>query len=820
MDWNTSQQDDEDQALYIIEKLRSSSAEVMHVKVPTKLHSERLPSGQRGFSISFMRAVLRFYRSNKAHKLDMSAICKKRGLTMNICELTRSTGLSLVESCVMIAEREGLDTSRLFAKATTYFSYASQSSLADVAAAVERSVNRLHADETEQFVWMDVLCASQNLLNGRYEDTDNYPRGTEGYAARKEDMDHLFDNAMKECSSIICHLAPLIDEWRVPPQQPYLRADFGDPPSHWNRKGPRAMSRAWCIYELASMAKRGVRVIVELEPDDEKYLQQLIRSAVGVVASMISAIDVNDSQLSNATDRNFLAGRIKAAGGYGEVNKLVVATLRDWLIGAMREALAAEEDKEDLGAEDLDMMDGLGDLLMERGQLEEAETMYRRALMFRIAEYGDDHPNTLFSVNNLAILLTERGKLDEAEPLYRRALAGYDARLKNSKHANTMGVCNNLAGLLYTKGRLDEAESLFRRALEGRDVTLGKKHPDTLATAESLAILLKKQNKHDEVVPLYRRALKVKETTLGMTHPNTLNVVLNLAMLFEKLVLYNEAEKHYRRALEGYETTLGKTHPSTLMSLKSLATLLRNTRKYEDAEHLYLRDLETKETKFGVTHNETMKSVNNLGVVLYNQAKYHEAEPYLRRALEGREAALGLSHPDTLKSVSNLAGLFANQSRYAEAEPLYRRAFKRGETALGADHPSTLESLNNLALLLMNQGKLDEAETLYKRAIMGNEVAHGAAHPNTLASVINLALLLKQQGRHREAEKLRKMCLTVEGAKMFDKIAPPRMGPTVSESINGSAKSGEYYYDTSQRYDNNDEYCDYYGGAYSVDIEI
>ena len=38
------------------------------------------------------------------------------------------------------------------------------------------------------------------------------------------------------------------------------------------------------------------------------------------------------------------------------------------------------------------------------------------------AKLGEDHPNTLTSLNNLAAILEARGHLAEAEPLYREAL--------------------------------------------------------------------------------------------------------------------------------------------------------------------------------------------------------------------------------------------------------------------------------------------------------------------------------------------------------------------------------------------------------------
>ena len=58
-----------------------------------------------------------------------------------------------------------------------------------------------------------------------------------------------------------------------------------------------------------------------------------------------------------------------------------------------------------------------------RGQLAEAEPLYRRDMEGREAVLGATHPDTLTSVNNLAEFLKAQGKFDEAELLFRRALA-------------------------------------------------------------------------------------------------------------------------------------------------------------------------------------------------------------------------------------------------------------------------------------------------------------------------------------------------------------------------------------------------------------
>jgi tetratricopeptide (TPR) repeat protein len=84
-------------------------------------------------------------------------------------------------------------------------------------------------------------------------------------------------------------------------------------------------------------------------------------------------------------------------------------------------------------------------------------------------------------VSNLASVLRDKGELFEAEGLYRRALDARERTL-GADHADTLWSVNGLAQLLSDKGErreLNEAEALFQRALERRTTNLGADHVDT-----------------------------------------------------------------------------------------------------------------------------------------------------------------------------------------------------------------------------------------------------------------------------------------------------------------------------------------------------
>lgn len=78
---------------------------------------------------------------------------------------------------------------------------------------------------------------------------------------------------------------------------------------------------------------------------------------------------------------------------------------------------------------------------------------------------GEDHPDTLQSINSLAVLFQTLGKSAEAEPYLREALEK-SLRVLGQEHPTTLAFVNNVGGLLESQGKLAEAEAYYREALE------------------------------------------------------------------------------------------------------------------------------------------------------------------------------------------------------------------------------------------------------------------------------------------------------------------------------------------------------------------
>ena len=60
-------------------------------------------------------------------------------------------------------------------------------------------------------------------------------------------------------------------------------------------------------------------------------------------------------------------------------------------------------------------------------------------------------------------------------------------KLLGEEHPQTLGSMNNLALVLDSQGKYEEAELIHRQTLELRKKVLGKEHPETLTSMNNLA---------------------------------------------------------------------------------------------------------------------------------------------------------------------------------------------------------------------------------------------------------------------------------------------------------------------------------------------
>ncbi len=296
------------------------------------------------------------------------------------------------------------------------------------------------------------------------------------------------------------------------------------------------------------------------------------------------------------------------------------------------------------------------------------------------------------------------GLWEESRSCNERAL-GLRKDLLGDEHMQTIQSLNAVAIISFRQGRYDEAATHFQECLRIKQQVLGDDNPETAKAMNNLAMVQSMRGKHTEAERVFRQGFEMRTRLLGHDHADTLSSLNNLAISIWKQGRPGEAEKLFRQCLEARERTLGKEHPITLSSLNNLAGTLIAQERLDEAEGLNRRCLKISRRVRGDDHPTTLMSLSNLAETLMAQGRFDEAEELLRQCLEARQRVLGAEHPEVEYTLADLAETLVGAGRSREAETLIRQL-------LTWSKHQTLRSMSILCISLLQQDRLDEAQSL------------------------------------------------------------------------------------------------------------
>jgi non-specific serine/threonine protein kinase/serine/threonine-protein kinase len=352
----------------------------------------------------------------------------------------------------------------------------------------------------------------------------------------------------------------------------------------------------------------------------------------------------------------------------------------------------------------------IGDTYHALGDYPAAQPHLERALEVRRRVLGEEHPDTLNAMNNLADLYQDQGRYAQAEPLFVKTLQ-VSRRVLGEEHPHTLTSMSNLGVQYQHQREFAKAEPLFVKALEVRRRVLGEEHPDTLTAMNNLATLYQAQEHFAKAEPLYVKTLEVSRRVLEEEHSETLNLMNNLAMLYQAQGKFAKAEPLFLKALEVRRRVLGEEHPGTLTVMNNLATLYQAQEQFAKAEPLYVKTLEVSRRVLGEEHPDTLNLMNNLATLYQGQGEFAKAEPLCREALEKIRKRHGEGSKPVAGALALLGFNLLQQEKPAEAEPLLReclsiRVLKEPEAW------TTFNTKSVLGAALLSQKKNADAEPL------------------------------------------------------------------------------------------------------------
>jgi tetratricopeptide (TPR) repeat protein len=366
--------------------------------------------------------------------------------------------------------------------------------------------------------------------------------------------------------------------------------------------------------------------------------------------------------------------------------------------------------------------------LWNRGQYRQARRLQEQTVDASRRVLGDDHPDTLTSMNDLATIQADLADLKGARKLYEYILAAR-WRVLGDDHAATLQSMNSLAEAHHDLGDYRGAHNLHEQTLAAHRRVLGDDHPATLQSMNNLAATRAALGDYQGARELYEQTRDAYGRVLGYDHPATLQSMNDLAAIQADLGDHERAREPYEQTLAAHPRVLGDDHPATLNSMNNLAATLAALGDHQGAHDLHERTLDARRRVLGDDHPDTLQSMSNLAGTLAALGDLQGARDLHEQVLDARRRVLGDDHPNTLMSMNSLAGTLAALGDHQGARDLHEQVLDARRPVLGDDHPNTLMSMNSLAGTLAALGDHQGARDLHEQVLDARRPGAGRRPP-------------------------------------------------------------------------------------------
>lgn len=417
---------------------------------------------------------------------------------------------------------------------------------------------------------------------------------------------------------------------------------------------PIPYTRAWCIFEAYCCAVTNSKFEIAMsEENRQHFLLDMEEEPQQKIDKLLGTIQAERSECWMPADRDSIFAVIIEEIGFGKLNAMVFEQYRTWVIDVTKQALEENSANEEKRAV---LTSILATLYQGQGDYAQSKKMFEICRDIKLKLFGENHPGTLLTLNDLGSLLRSKGEWDEAEVILKKCL---DLRIESlgEKHRDTLITMNNYGCLLRNKGSFHEAEKTFRQCWELRKIELGEEHPDTLTSMNYVALALENQKQFEESSQIYSQCLELRKANLGEDHPETLKTYNNLGSLYRHQKEYDEATRMYEKCLSLRKVKLGDDNPDTLRSLNNLGCLKREMKLYPEAKSLLEECLRRRTLVLGHSHQDTLRTMNTVARLYGDTNDFNKSREMLEACLKQQTDALGESHPDTLSTMKDIANL-------------------------------------------------------------------------------------------------------------------------------------------------------------------
>ena len=246
----------------------------------------------------------------------------------------------------------------------------------------------------------------------------------------------------------------------------------------------------------------------------------------------------------------------------------------------------------------------------ERGYFSTALEQYEKACRLYSQLQGKAHSNTLMSLRMLGDCAVTCFKKNEFLAAWRgfEKKYGLCCELLGEDDPDTLITICNLAATHDRLGNPETASQLYEQAYQARRRTLGEEHEETISTLNLLATACRDMKDYQKELPLREQAYALHCKTFGETHPKTMTALHNLALAHDNSGNSAKAIELGSRAYSQRKKALGETHPHTLNSLHNLAFYYKSAKRHSLALIIFENLYKLQASANGAEHPRAMEA--------------------------------------------------------------------------------------------------------------------------------------------------------------------------------------------------------------------
>ncbi len=336
---------------------------------------------------------------------------------------------------------------------------------------------------------------------------------------------------------------------------------------------------------------------------------------------------------------------------------------------------------------------------------------YDLSLLFAQADYdrrcrafGEEDPDTLTALANLAVIL---GKLDRQQEALEKKEQVYKAclRIYGEDHPETRNAQSSLAITLGKLGRHQEALEIQEQVYAARARIYGEDHPCTRNELNNLAVTLGRLGRHQEALEKQEQIYAARVRKYGEAHKSTRNALNNLAVTLGRLGRYREALEKQEQLYKDRLRIYGEDHPGTRIAKNNLAYTLGELGRHQEALEKQEQLYEDRLRIYGEDHRSTCIALNNLAVTLGKLGRYREALEKLQHCYEIRKRNLGEDNWRTLQTLLHIGETLHSLGRNNEALETLERCYDDQKRIFGESSQNALDTLKVLEDIRGNTGR-------------------------------------------------------------------------------------------------------------------